>query len=427
VLLTVETLSVVPSGVLRRENDQKLKWLAYFEFTQNLGMGEVTWDKVASVLPRSDRLLSLVKGGIPHSMRSQVWQRLTGSLKKRDDSSTPYRQILRKALTDNSTTSAKQIEKDLLRTMPNNACFSSTTSTGVKRLRHILRALADFFPDLGYCQGTGMIAGTLLLLMEEEDVFWMMVAIIEEILPESYYNKTLMGVQIDQRVLKQLVSTIVPKSSQLFKEHDTEISLVTLHWFITAFAAVVPTQVLLRIWDIFFCEGSIALFRISLALLKQQEEESLSLDNSAAIFNCISDAPSHVTVLNVDDLIESAFHLTSSLNDDILRVQRQAHLAELQREVGEQKESPGKRKQRSASVDLQKVQRRSYTIERTRSGFLSLFGPLFKDGKRKATRTKNIEQTGINSCNMFWLMLDSIQSHHALCTWIFTSGQCSSK
>jgi hypothetical protein len=81
-----------------------------------------------------------------------------------------------------------------------------------------------------------------------------------------------------------------------------------------------------------------------------QEEESLSLDNSAAIFNCISDAPSHVTVLNVDDLIESAFHLTSSLNDDILRVQRQAHLAELQREVGEQKESPGKRKQRSASV-----------------------------------------------------------------------------
>ena len=36
--------------------------------------------------------------------------------------------------------------------------------------------------------------------MEEEDVFWMMVAIIEEILPESYYNKTLMGVQVDDCV-----------------------------------------------------------------------------------------------------------------------------------------------------------------------------------------------------------------------------------
>lgn len=60
--------------------------------------------------------------------------------------------------------------------MPNNACFSSTSSVGmwvmlacvvlcviicltvgVKRLQHVLRALADFFPEMGYCQGTGMV------------------------------------------------------------------------------------------------------------------------------------------------------------------------------------------------------------------------------------------------------------------------------
>ena len=76
-----------------------------------------------------------------------------------------------------------------------------------------------------------------------------------------------------------------------------------------------------------------------------KEDELVHLENSAAIFNCVSDAPSKVTVLNIDDLIESAFHLTLSMNDDVLRVQRQVHLGELQKELGEQMVSPGKRKQ----------------------------------------------------------------------------------
>lgn len=54
-------------------------------------------------------------------------------------------------------TSVPQIEKDLLRTMPTNACFSSLTSVGVPRLRRILRGLAWLYPDIGYCQGTGMV------------------------------------------------------------------------------------------------------------------------------------------------------------------------------------------------------------------------------------------------------------------------------
>ena len=32
--------------------------------------------------------------------------------------------------------------------------------------------------------------------MDEEDVFWMMVAIIEDLLPDSYYSQTLIGVQV---------------------------------------------------------------------------------------------------------------------------------------------------------------------------------------------------------------------------------------
>jgi len=40
------------------------------------------------------------------------------------------------------------------------------------------------------------IAASLLLFMEEEDAFWMLCTIIEDLLPASYYSSTLIGVQV---------------------------------------------------------------------------------------------------------------------------------------------------------------------------------------------------------------------------------------
>lgn len=54
-----------------------------------------------------------------------------------------------------------------MRTMPNNACFSTQASTGLLRLRRILRSLAWLYTDIGYCQGMGMVSqnkGNCLLI-----------------------------------------------------------------------------------------------------------------------------------------------------------------------------------------------------------------------------------------------------------------------
>ena len=44
-----------------------------------------------------------------------------------------------------------------------------------------------------YCQGMGMIAASLLLFLEEEESFWVMCTIVEDLLPASYYSTTLLG------------------------------------------------------------------------------------------------------------------------------------------------------------------------------------------------------------------------------------------
>ncbi|XP_022092365.1 small G protein signaling modulator 3 homolog isoform X4 [Acanthaster planci] len=279
----------------------RLKWTAYFEFAHNQDVGNLTWDKLESRLPHTEKLRHLVHEGIPHSMRPNLWMRLSGAQLKKENSETSYKEIIKASTSDHSLT-AKQIEKDLLRTMPSNACFSSSKSTGVSRLRRVLRGIAWLYPDIGYCQGTGVIAASLLLFMEEEDAFWIMCAIIEDLVPASYYSSTLLGVQADQRVLRQLMVSFLPELDQQLKSHDIELSLITLHWFLTVFASVVHIRVLLRIWDMFFYEGSIILFQVTLAMFKLKEEELLRLENSAQIFNALSDLPGEME--DVDKLIE---------------------------------------------------------------------------------------------------------------------------
>ena len=44
-------------------------------------------------------------------------------------------------------------------------------------------------------------------------------------------------------MLRQLIVSYLPPMDEQLKEHDIELSLITLHWFLTAFASVVHTKV----------------------------------------------------------------------------------------------------------------------------------------------------------------------------------------
>jgi hypothetical protein len=309
----------------------RLQWVAHLEFSHNKEVSDLTWDKVEVRLPRTDKLRSMVQSGIPHSLRPQMWMRMSGALEKKQQSELCYKDIVKMSSNDSLMTS-KQIEKDLLHTMPTNACFSHINSTGIPRLRRILRGIAWLYPDIGYCQGTGMIAASLLLLLEEEDAFWIMVTIVEDLLPASYYSSTLLGIQADQRVLRTLITNFLVDIDETLKNHDIELSLITLHWFLTLFASAVHMKILLRIWDLFFFEGSIVLFQITLSMLKMKEPQLKQLENSAQIFNALSDIPGDID--DVEKLFEVSQQLTNSLNEVMIETYRRRHLAYLMADQG---------------------------------------------------------------------------------------------
>lgn len=275
----------------------RLHWIAHLEFSHKQAT-ELTWEHVDVMLPRTEKLRNMVREGIPHSLRAQMWMRLSGALAKKQKSETSYQDVIKASANDQLMTS-KQIEKDLLRILPTNACFSHPNGTGIPRLRRILRGIAWLYPDIGYCQGTGVIAACLLLFMEEENAFWMMATIVEDLLPASYYSSTLLGIQADQRVMQTLIANYLSAVDDALKKHDIELSLITLHWFLTLFANVVHMKILVRIWDWFFYEGSIVLFQLTLGMLKMKEKDLHNLENSAQIFNSLSDIPGVVDDVEV--------------------------------------------------------------------------------------------------------------------------------
>ncbi|RNA19212.1 Small G signaling modulator 3 [Brachionus plicatilis] len=315
------------------DSKHKLKWIAYLEFTINGDMGSAfSWDQVTS-LDRSEKLRSMIRGqGIPHSLRPFIWMRLSSALEKKQKSKFKYVDLFKNSEQDHFNAS-KQIEKDLLRTLPSNACFTAADSVGIPRLRRVLQTIAWLYPNIGYCQGMGTIVASLLLFLEEEDSFWLMCSILEDLLPASYYSHSLIGVQADMKVLRQLIATYLPELDLQFKTHDIELSLICINWYLTLFSNVFDMKILLRIWDLFFYEGSTALFQITLAMFKANEAKILSSESSSQIFSILTEMPAQLD--NADSLMETLIRVASSVNQNVLDSSRRKHQAYLMAQIGQ--------------------------------------------------------------------------------------------
>ncbi|TRY67052.1 hypothetical protein TCAL_07812 [Tigriopus californicus] len=382
-----DTSNRLLSQPFQDDPQKRLKWIAHMEFAQaSNGNGDTLgWDRMVENITRTEKLRAMVKEGVPHSLRSHIWMRLSGAIQKRQESDVTYKQIVRASSNDHLMTS-RQIEKDLLRTMPTNACFNSLKATGIPRLRRILRGIAWLYPDIGYCQGMGMIVAIFLLIMEEEDSFWIMASVVEELLPASYFSPSLVGAQADQLVLRGLIASCLPNLDGLLQEHDIEISLITLNWFLTLYSSVLHIKILLRLWDLILCEGSKVLFQIALGMLRLHETELSQQDNSAAIFNFLSTLP--IKINDIDSLMKAMEDVRPTITDIIIEDNRRRHVAFLLSEQGSW------RGDLERHITGSKIKLTKRTMKRSKSVMDLLLFPKPKEGQNNS-KSKNIMQTEV--------------------------------
>ena len=128
-------------------------------------------------------------------------------------------------------------------------------------------------------QSLNFITGTLLMApLSEEDAFFSLVTIVEDLLPPDYYTRDddLLGARIDQLVFSELLEDSLPRLWESLNRKGVPLSLVSLQWFMCLFSKDLPLSLVLRVWDVMFVYGDHALFAVGLAMLHMAEAPLLS-------------------------------------------------------------------------------------------------------------------------------------------------------
>ncbi len=241
----------------------------------------------------------LVLAGIPVAYRSKIWAECSGATALRVPG---YYDDLVASESDDPVI-VSQIQMDIHRTLTDNVFFRK--GPGVTKLNEVLLAYSRRNPQVGYCQGMNLITASLLLVMPTaEDAFWLLTTIIENVLPQHYYDHSLLASRADQQVLRQYVAEVLPKLSAHLDELGIELEALTFQWFLSVFTDCLSAEALFRVWDVIFCfnDGSTFLFRIALALLKLNEAQLLECDSAARIYGYIGNEMTDHAI-SIDGLI----------------------------------------------------------------------------------------------------------------------------
>ncbi|XP_072847998.2 TBC1 domain family member 2A isoform X1 [Pogona vitticeps] len=241
------------------------------------------WNNLGELTPSSE-LKSLLRCGIPVEHRQRVWRWIVNHRVQHIRSPGHYQNLLKKCEGAEHPAS-RQIELDLPRTLTNNKHFILPTSHLLPKLRRILLAFSRQNPTIGYCQGLNRLAAIALLVLEdEENAFWCLVHIVENLMPPDYYSNTLIGSQVDQRVFKDFLSMKLPRLTAHLEQHQIDLALVTFNWFLVVFVDSLISDILFRVWDAFLYEGTKVIFRYALAIFKYNEEAILRIQDSLEIY-----------------------------------------------------------------------------------------------------------------------------------------------
>ena len=227
--------------------------------------------------------LLLIKGEIPSKYRGEFWYISTGGKRELINHPNYYKYILEKypksVLSYDKIGTREQIEKDLRRTFPGEEYFKD--SRNIEKLRNILTCY--FNRNLsGYTQGCNFIVGRLLeFIGDEEKVFWTFSQLMENILTVDYFSQML-GVYVEVDILMCLLRDLyTPNMLKKLDKNDKIIYLqnILLQWFISLFIIKFPKNLQLFIWDIFFIEKKIVLYKVSISLLHRYKNEIASADS----------------------------------------------------------------------------------------------------------------------------------------------------
>lgn len=243
-------------------------------------------------------------------MRGIVWT----SFIDRDRRHSPEHTELRISRLDfsyvsNSTTHlTAEIERDVTRTFPNIAFFNEHHGRGVGSLLRILQAYSTNKPEIGYCQGLGFVAGTLLMILDEYSAYIMLDKMLTHCRIEGFYDKNLSLVSEYLNAFQKILEVTNPKLNNYLNDLSLVPSMYASQWFLTLYSYSLDKEACMRIWDIMIVDGAKILLQVAIAIL----ETFSGVLYESGLEQCLHIIKNQPRSLNVDTLIERAIKVQCS-------------------------------------------------------------------------------------------------------------------
>ncbi|KAJ8427706.1 LOW QUALITY PROTEIN: hypothetical protein Cgig2_008296 [Carnegiea gigantea] len=262
-------------------------------------------------------LKRLIRKGSPLVLRPKVWFGLSGSATKKSTVPESYYSDLPREP----------------RYIPQRIClklFLVTLGETQRRGMQLYDAsfLHTLFVILMLAIGLNYVAALLLLVMKtEEDAFWMLALLLEDVLVNDCYANNLSGCHVEQRVFKDLLDKKCPRDYFLHRSSlsnclpcleygncrmaahlealEFDGSLVATEWFLCLFSKSLPSETTLRVCDVLFYEGAKVLLHVALAMFKMKEDELLMTHHVVDVINILQKATYHM--FDPDELLTVAF------------------------------------------------------------------------------------------------------------------------
>ncbi|KAI9311928.1 rab-GTPase-TBC domain-containing protein [Dichotomocladium elegans] len=314
-----------PGDSKKMKDKSKMKlWQKYFnEYGRNL------------TLVKTPQFGRLVRVGLPNRLRGEIWEVCSGAIHQRFMNQGFYTRILEENKGKNSF-SLEEIEKDLNRSLPEYSAYQ--TPQGIDSLRRVLSAYSWKDPELGYCQAMNIVTSAILIYMSEEQAFYTLSVLCEDMLP-GYYSTSMYGALLDQIIFENILETTMPILHGHFRKTDIQLSVACLPWFLSLYINSMPLLFAFRVLDCFFMDGPKVLFQIGLAILKINGDDLLKTTDDGAFMNVLkqyfnslheplypdSQNSKARNLTRFNELLLVAYREFSSVTDEKIREMRQTH------------------------------------------------------------------------------------------------------
>ncbi|XP_022084449.1 TBC1 domain family member 1-like [Acanthaster planci] len=344
--------------------------LDYEEITPCLKEVTVTWEKILSRPNRSSIRLSkeevndTFKQGIPKTRRGEIWQficeqqKLNGLTNGNVPQHEPYKELLKEL-----TIHQHAILIDLGRTFPTHPYFANPLGRGQLSLFNLLKAYSLLDTDVGYCQGLSFVAGVLLMHMDEEQSFEMLVFLMYSLGFRRQYKPDMIALQIQMYQLSRLLHDFHKRLYDHLEQNEISPSLYAAPWFLTLFASQFPLGFVAKVFDLIFLQGFDVIFKVALIVLGSHEELLLHCDGFEAIIEFLKDTLPTLGIIQMENVINKAYQLDIS---------KELHAYEVEYHMLQEEMAPSPVHQRTQppTTDIHKLETANRNLRRHNSELL---------------------------------------------------------